>query len=153
MVFIRTDSLGNSICPNSDVVLPQLSFTPIVDSIINTGNVTGDASFNAIAAGISLSPANYCIPKSLQDLLFNDEGFQLSPNPVQNLLTINLSSPSAAATIAVYDVQGRKIILPTIFSNNNVQLNTAPLPTGIYMLQIINSKTGEREAGKFAKEE
>jgi hypothetical protein len=49
-------------------------------------------------------------------------------------------------------MQGREIILPTIFSNNKAQLNTATLPTGIYMLQIINSKTGESEEGKFVKD-
>ncbi|HYV92563.1 MAG TPA: T9SS type A sorting domain-containing protein [Chitinophagales bacterium] len=81
--------------------------------------------------------------------------FSLSRNPVQNLLTINFLSPSALATgetIAVYDVAGRKIVLPTTFINNKAELTTTTLPNGIYLLQIINTKTGMSEVGKFVKE-
>ncbi|HYV94943.1 MAG TPA: T9SS type A sorting domain-containing protein [Chitinophagales bacterium] len=82
----------------------------------------------------------------------NGNLFSLSPNPVQNLLTINFPSPSAAATIAVYDVAGRKIVLPTTYSNNKAELTTTTLPNGIYLLQIINNITGVSEVGKFVKE-
>jgi len=81
---------------------------------------------------------------------------KISPNPVQNLLTINFPSPSPPAsggvTIAVYDVAGRKIVLPTTFINNKAELTTTTLPNGIYLLQIINNITGVSEVGKFVKE-
>jgi hypothetical protein len=85
--------------------------------------------------------------------------FSLSPNPVQNLLTIVRAQnfaplQSAAASIAVYDVAGRKIVLPiTIVETQNVaSLTTTTLPNGIYLLQIINNITGVSEVGKFVKE-
>jgi len=79
--------------------------------------------------------------------------FSLSPNPVQNLLTMNLFSPPVAVTIVVYDAAGRKIVLPATFSNNKAELTTTTLPNGIYLLQIINNKTGMSQVSKFVKEE
>ena len=63
-----------------------------------------------------------------------------------------MSLPSVDVTIAVYDVSGRKIFLPTIFSNDKVQISTSDLPEGFYTLQATSSKTGEVEAGKFVKQ-
>ncbi|HYV91999.1 MAG TPA: T9SS type A sorting domain-containing protein [Chitinophagales bacterium] len=91
----------------------------------------------------------------------NGNLFSLSPNPVQNLLTINFHSlsPDFSGTIAVYDVAGRKIVLPITFiadsygTNNKAELTTTTLSNGIYLLQIINTKTGMSEVGKFVKEE
>jgi len=88
----------------------------------------------------------------LQQPFLYQNNISLSPNPVQNLLTINFPSPSSAATIAVYDVAGRKIVLPTTYSNNKAELTTTTLPNGIYLLQITNNKTGVSEVGKFVKE-
>jgi len=53
----------------------------------------------------------------------------------------------------VYDVAGRKIVLPTTFTNNKAELTTTTLLNGIYLLQIINNKTGVSEVGKFVKED
>ncbi|HYV91065.1 MAG TPA: T9SS type A sorting domain-containing protein [Chitinophagales bacterium] len=89
----------------------------------------------------------------------SNNSISLFPNPVQNILTINLSSAYATASIAVYDVAGRKIVLPTTVSNNKTQLNTTTLPNGIYMVHVINNsqssagKTGVSEVGKLVKEQ
>jgi len=76
---------------------------------------------------------------------------EISPNPTQSLLTIQLSSP-ASQTIAVYDVQGKTINLPITLQNQTAQLNTSQLAEGFYTLQITNTQTGEVETGKFVKE-
>lgn len=77
--------------------------------------------------------------------------FSLSPNPVLTQLTINLAMTVSEVSINVYDLQGRRIEIPTIFSKIETQLNTASLVDGFYVLQITNNKTGEREVGKFVK--
>jgi len=86
--------------------------------------------------------------------LHSESTFSLYPNPVQNLLTLNFLYPSSASseTIAVYDVAGRKMVLPTTYSNNKAELTTTTLPNGIYLVQIINNKTGRSEVRKFVKE-
>jgi hypothetical protein len=92
-----------------------------------------------------------CFPNALGiESLPSPSLLSLSPNPVQNLLTINFLSPSPASgeTIAVYDVAGRKIVLPITFTNNKAELTTTTLPNGIYLLQIINAQTGMSEVGE-----
>jgi hypothetical protein len=77
----------------------------------------------------------------------------LYPNPVETQLTIDLTTTpiSLWATLRVYDVQGRKIVLPTTFTNTRAQLNTTSLVDGFYTVKITNSKTGESKEGKFVK--
>ncbi|HYV95546.1 MAG TPA: T9SS type A sorting domain-containing protein [Chitinophagales bacterium] len=77
----------------------------------------------------------------------------LHPNPVRNLLTIDLATQAANAIIRVYDLQGRIIALPITFSTTQAQLNTTTLVDGFYTLQITNIKTGESEVGKFVKQQ
>jgi Secretion system C-terminal sorting domain len=67
-------------------------------------------------------------------------------------LTINLVAPSDATSILIYDLQGREMILPIIFQNNQAKLNTSSLPDGFYTIQIINFQTGTKEIGSFIKE-
>ena len=80
----------------------------------------------------------------------------LHPNPVQNLLTITLTMQASNVTIRVYDLQGRRVFLPTSdlrLATSSIQLNTSSLPDGFYTLQITDNKTGESEVGKFVKQQ
>jgi len=89
-----------------------------------------------IATGISLSPPNF---------------ISLFPNPVQNVLTIDLIQESNAV-ILVYDLQERMITLPITFVNKQAQINTSALPDGFYTVQITYKKTGEIKMGKFVRQ-
>lgn len=75
----------------------------------------------------------------------------LYPNPVEDQLTINLIFPVTEATIHVYDLNGRVMLLPTTFTNTEATLKTEKLPDGFYTIQIIDNKSGESYVGKFAK--
>ncbi|HYV91162.1 MAG TPA: T9SS type A sorting domain-containing protein [Chitinophagales bacterium] len=90
----------------------------------------------------------------------------LSPNPVQNLLTVVLpfffnvgirtTTDVTEITIRMYDVQGRIITLPASgFQQqaSSIQLNTEKLPDGFYTLQILISKSGESMVGNFVKQD
>ena len=74
------------------------------------------------------------------------------PNPAQSQLFINLTAPANEVTIRVYDLQGRRIVLPETFVNTQAQLNTTTLVDGFYTLQITNNKFGESEVTKFVKQ-
>jgi hypothetical protein len=80
----------------------------------------------------------------------------VSPNPVQNVLTIALTTLFDDLTIHIYDLSGRTINIPASNfksqTSNSVQLNTESLPAGFYTLQIINNITGATETEKFVKE-
>ncbi|MBK6483049.1 MAG: T9SS type A sorting domain-containing protein [Chitinophagaceae bacterium] len=80
---------------------------------------------------------------------------KLYPNPVQTQLTITATSILNDVIVRVYDLQGRmqdcEFWILDFGLNNSIQLNTENLPDGFYTLQIINSKTGRIEIGKFVK--
>jgi hypothetical protein len=65
------------------------------------------------------------------------EGFSIYPNPVQNSFMIQ--SEKLVKSIAILDNTGKKIELPIVALNNNVQVNTESLPTGIYHVQVITA--------------
>ena len=65
------------------------------------------------------------------------EGFSIYPNPVQNSFVIQ--SSNLVKSIAILDNTGKRIELPTVALNNNVQVNTESLPTGIYHVQVITA--------------
>lgn len=65
------------------------------------------------------------------------EGFSIYPNPVQNSFMIQ--SSNLVKSISILDNTGKRIELPTVALNNNVQVNTESLPTGIYHVQVITA--------------
>ncbi|MFI5134297.1 MAG: T9SS type A sorting domain-containing protein [Chitinophagales bacterium] len=79
------------------------------------------------------------------------------PNPVQNLLAIDLGNQINNPIISVYDLQGRKIecgMRTADFGNkNSLQLSTGNLPDGFYTLQIVDKNSGKTSFAKFVKSE
>jgi hypothetical protein len=72
------------------------------------------------------------------------EGFSIYPNPVQNSFMIQ--SANLVKSISILDNTGKRIELPIVALNNNVQVNTESLPTGIYHVQVVtkNGATTQR---------
>jgi len=61
------------------------------------------------------------------------------PNPVTNVLNINISNSQDNSTRAkLFDANGRLIYSNNMISGTNT-INTASLPKGIYLLQLINT--------------
>jgi hypothetical protein len=65
------------------------------------------------------------------------EAFSIYPNPVQQSFVIQ--SASLVKSIAILDNTGKRIELPMVALNKNVQVNTESLPTGIYHVQVITA--------------
>lgn len=59
------------------------------------------------------------------------------PNPVSDIVYIELPETNSGGTITVFDIRGRTCF-STIFDNNDpsVQLDVSALPSGLYVLQI-----------------
>ena len=75
----------------------------------------------------------------------------ISPNPANNFLNIDLRSQVNQETIAVYDVHGKYIVVPTSFYDNTIQLNTTSLAEGFYVLKVVNKSSGEMRVERFIK--
>lgn len=64
--------------------------------------------------------------------------FTIYPNPVQNSFMIQ--SSSLVKSISIIDNTGKRVVLPTVALNNNVQVNTEALSSGIYHVQVVTAK-------------
>ena len=67
-----------------------------------------------------------------------ERAFSIYPNPVQNSFVIQ--SSSLIKSLSIMDNTGKRISLPTVPLNNNVQVNTESLPSGIYHVQVVTAK-------------
>jgi hypothetical protein len=70
-----------------------------------------------------------------------NEKIKLHPNPVRDILNIDLSlNYQDFANIKIYDELGNIIFVKDYFNNNKIQIDTRDLLSGIYYLQIISSR-------------
>jgi len=106
-----------------------------------TGEVTFYAVSNAVngngsPSGDGTATTSLTIPSatSSNDNLLNDFSFSLSPNPVQDIISLNTSD--ILKVIEVYDVFGKVVRTYT----NQKQLNVSDLTSGNYYLRVGNSK-------------
>jgi hypothetical protein len=64
------------------------------------------------------------------------------PNPAQDQIFINLKSPSEGlSSIVVYDMTGQQVQSMTATHRNQIQLNIASLPSGIYLLKVTDAQS------------
>jgi len=84
----------------------------------------------------------------------NDRHLEIFPNPVQNLLTIDLGNQITNPIISVYDLQGRRMECKILSAGNenSIQLNTENLSDGFYTLQITDKNSGKTSFAKFVKD-
>ena len=87
------------------------------------------------SCGLSfLMVLNTCIPVGTDELMNNRFSVQVSPNPVQNSLRLNLSAVPETGVFNLYDATGR--LVKSIVSNKAAQdINTENLVQGIYFWQ------------------
>ena len=97
---------------------------------------TNSSTFNAttcytlkVALGTATKPADY--------VLGNPASLEVFPNPVQQLLNINLKGFEGTTTIQLYNITGTQVMSKK--SNQaKEQLNVSTLPSGIYLIKVMN---------------
>ncbi len=67
-----------------------------------------------------------------------ENAFSIYPNPVQS--TFLVQSSAMVNSLSILDNTGKRISLPTVALNNNVQVNTESIPAGIYHVQVVTAK-------------
>ena len=165
--LVARGSLTNAMLkvPSNFLALPKIEMGLI------SGN--GAATFTkAIPAGMNISDFNtvyfFCqqfdqfwdfgsiMPftnancASLANNTFEKEGFSIYPNPVNDILNIDLSSFEGINTINIYNNVGLLVSTNTKSTIVNNQLDIAELTTGIYLLEIVNADNN-RLIKKFLK--
>ncbi|WP_207512944.1 reprolysin-like metallopeptidase [Longitalea luteola] len=72
------------------------------------------------------------------DLITSDvQKVNVFPNPVYNVVNINLTGFAGRSDISLFDVNGR-VVLRRQVNTINTQLDIAALPAGVYMMKIMN---------------
>jgi hypothetical protein len=70
----------------------------------------------------------------------NDQGlnnnFDIYPNPSNGEINIQSRIDLGDATIAIYDINGRKVFTENVELHNTTSINASSLDTGVYILQI-----------------
>lgn len=125
-------SVGNSlaIAPNNDLYM--------------SGAMSNSNAFNigTFQEYINLGPVNSALLKisslaTQLEYVNSDNIFELSPNPSNNLLNIQLNTKDETAEIRITSLLGQT--LQTSMCNSSVQISTADLPSGIYIV-VCNHK-------------
>jgi len=117
--------------------------------VSGANNNVGDAN-NCYTLNVTTGTASrYMTPSATVDLNGKEKVVEIYPNPVKNMLDINLSGYDGSSQVQVYDIQGR-ILLQQVFTNGRTTLNIASLITGVYLVKIRNKE--EETVVKLIKE-
>jgi photosystem II stability/assembly factor-like uncharacterized protein len=111
--------------------------TPGVYTVQATSNgcLTMSAAYNYMVTGVI-------------DLIFNNE-IIVFPNPVRNILTIK-NPATRKLEINLSDLQGR-LLKRSRFSVQQYDLSLKSIPSGVYLLCLLDLKTGQSAAKKIVK--
>ncbi|WP_299764264.1 T9SS type A sorting domain-containing protein [uncultured Dokdonia sp.] len=72
---------------------------------------------------------------SVEETTFTTE-ITAFPNPVHDILTVNLGENQAQVTMTIYDLLGRAVVTRSIENQNTFTINMNTLPRGMYIGQI-----------------
>lgn len=133
---------------------------PVIENIIISNELAGNYLAGSVAQEISVSQQISNFNFTTSDHLPVSASFQFTtlgtaevshsrpslvvyPNPVKDILNINVSSTTADLTIGIYDLAGRQIVYQKTGKNS---INLSALPAGVYILKMADS------IAKFIKE-
>ncbi len=99
---------------------------------------------NTNISGLELVSSPYILETSLG--IDDDEliGFTLYPNPVKDMLTIDLVEIHEQVKLEIFDVLGKKVFIKNLTDMSN-QISVIGLPSGIYMLRISTDSASRTE--------
>ncbi len=75
--------------------------------------------------------------KASKEVLKNKEKISLYPNPVNNILKVNIENASSDGTIEIYDTNGQLLQKSTILEkeNHNINIDVSNFKSGVYLLR------------------
>jgi hypothetical protein len=68
--------------------------------------------------------------------LYTDNQLEVFPNPVQNILNVDLKGIEGGAVIQLFDINGTQVMSKRTSSVRS-QMNLAKLPAGIYLMKFV----------------
>lgn len=87
------------------------------------------------------------VPTNIEHKISNVIEFNIYPNPTKNVLNIETNTTNNCQII-LYDLMGKNL-LQTIIQNQTNSIDLPELQTGIYLVQMIDEKTGNKTTKKL----
>ncbi|HLG41425.1 MAG TPA: T9SS type A sorting domain-containing protein, partial [Chitinophagaceae bacterium] len=132
--IVKTDSIGNSGCFESNVIFTVTSPPTVVANITTLVSSGGVANIPVATIG-SVGIANtLCFTVGIP-VLSNTESISIFPNPSSSIF--NVESSQKISQIEIYDVLG-KIIYQSQPSSPKFEIDLSDKPKGIYFVKIIS---------------
>jgi hypothetical protein len=110
---------------------------------LKSGQISKEEYFGTVMSCLPFNQSNYQARISIQEpnsSLSAVSTLQLTPNPVNEVLTISLTDSNVtSATLEIIDLSGRTIRTIQLNGTNTVQIDTSELPEGIYLCRVNSS--------------
>ncbi|MFN3916132.1 MAG: T9SS type A sorting domain-containing protein [Flavobacteriales bacterium] len=92
---------------------------------------------------------------TINNVGINEESFGttvlLYPNPVNDILTIELGEAIEQATVEIFDLSGKRVAINQMRNENLIRINTGNFAKGVYMVSLSNTK-GNKAIYKLVKQ-
>lgn len=146
---------GNQALANAAVTVNGATYLTQADGTVTIPNISiGTVNYQAALDGYTPQNGQVQLTGSLTvlitlDMLSSvtdvtpDQSFLIYPNPAQELLNVELSSPQSS-TLSIYSMSGQ-LLLQQIITEFNNPVNIATLPQGSYLIEIIGENWTERQ--------
>lgn len=115
-------------------------------------NVGGAWQKSNLPGAIMIRPqvgGNYSLYSGIEEPISGIKEIHVYPNPVTNLLSVDLKQNAFNYKYQIYDQAGRMVDSDNLLNNT---INVASLPAGFYILKLQNAGTGELFVSKFVHE-
>ncbi len=63
---------------------------------------------------------------------------QVFPNPSAGKFEVNFNKPHIHKTMAVYNLQGQRIMLREVFKESSIEIDLSTYPSGTYLLKLLS---------------
>lgn len=99
------------------------------------------------------NPENHLNDSSL-GIIRNDfeQGINFYPNPVKDILTIDLTETHKGISYSIYNINGQIIEQKELLFDNPLNINLSDLNSGIYIIQLTEKAKGQKTLIKAVKE-
>ena len=122
--------------------------------VTDTNNhICPNIRYNEMKALADTAEQIYCnpLPTSIRNVSLAEASFKLYPNPAQNTLYVQtLAKAKKAESIKIIDALGKTIQLPIVHQNNQYEVNTSSLASGLYSVVYFDGE--QSSAQHFVKE-
>ncbi len=93
--------------------------------------------------------ASVTVPTGINQVVGTENSVEVYPNPASTAVNFRISGMNNAATIAVYDITGKKIG-STPIHNSLTTINTEAYNSGLYFYQLYDNAGSLIKSGKFS---